>query len=124
LKFLITFEETPVFIWDARYPNRMEVTKVFCRNTLSLLPITQPTPNQVRSLKTKHRPPHPQVKTMGHFKNERHITQKNWEISTLMIKKRWSEVNTYSTSHREFQRRKGKTENKGPRNKNQNIKAA
>jgi hypothetical protein len=58
LNFLITFEETPFFIWDARYPNRREVTKVFCRNTL-MLPITQPTPNQVRSLKTKHRPPPP-----------------------------------------------------------------
>jgi hypothetical protein len=33
-----------------------------------------------------------------------------------MIKKRQSEVNTSSTSHREFQRRKDKTENKGPRN--------
>jgi hypothetical protein len=36
-----------------------------------------------------------------------------------MIKKRHSEVNTSSTSHREFQRRKDKTGYKGPRNKNQ-----
>jgi hypothetical protein len=36
-----------------------------------------------------------------------------------MIKKQRSKVNTSSTSHREFQRRKDKTENKGPRNKNQ-----
>jgi hypothetical protein len=34
-----------------------------------------------------------------------------------MIKKRQSEVNVSSASHREFQRRKDKTENKGPRNK-------
>jgi hypothetical protein len=37
---------------------------------------------------------------------------KNQEISILTIKKRQSEVNTSSTSHREFQRRKGKTENR------------
>jgi hypothetical protein len=36
-----------------------------------------------------------------------------------MLKKEQSKVNTSSTSHREFQRRKDKTENKGPRNKNQ-----
>jgi hypothetical protein len=36
-----------------------------------------------------------------------------------MAKKNQSKVNTSSTSHREFQRRKDKTENKGPRNKNQ-----
>jgi hypothetical protein len=35
-----------------------------------------------------------------------------------MIKKNQSKVNT-STSHREFKRSKDKTENKGPRNKNQ-----
>jgi hypothetical protein len=34
------------------------------------------------------------------------------EISILPIKKRQSEVNTSSTSHREFQRRKDKTENR------------
>jgi hypothetical protein len=50
------------------------------------------------------------------------ISHRNEEISILMIKKRQSEVNTSSTSHREFQRRKDKTENKGPRNKN-NMKA-
>jgi hypothetical protein len=44
------------------------------------------------------------------------ISHKNCEISILMIKKRQSKVNTSSTSHREFQRRKDKTENKGPRN--------
>jgi hypothetical protein len=33
-----------------------------------------------------------------------------------MIKKDQSKINTSSTSHREFQRRKEKTENKGPRN--------
>ncbi len=48
------------------------------------------------------------------------ISHKNREISILTIKKRQSEVNNSSTSHREFQRRKYKTENKGPRNKNQN----
>jgi hypothetical protein len=37
----------------------------------------------------------------------------------LMIGKNQSKVNTTSTSHRELQRRKDKTENKGPRNKNQ-----
>jgi hypothetical protein len=36
-----------------------------------------------------------------------------------MIKKNQSKVNTSSKSHREFQRRKVKTENKGPRNRNQ-----
>jgi hypothetical protein len=35
-----------------------------------------------------------------------------------MIKKRQSKVNTSSTSHREFKRRKDKTENKVPRKKN------
>jgi hypothetical protein len=44
------------------------------------------------------------------------ISHKNWEISILAIKKRQSEVNTSSTSHREFQRKKEKTENKGPTN--------
>ncbi len=38
-----------------------------------------------------------------------------------MIKKRRSEVNT-STGHRQFQRRKEKTENKGPRNKKKTLK--
>jgi hypothetical protein len=38
------------------------------------------------------------------------------------MKKRQSKVNTSSTSHREFKRRKDKTENKVPRNKN-NMKA-
>jgi hypothetical protein len=36
-----------------------------------------------------------------------------------MVKENQSKVNTSPTSHREFQRRKDKTENKGPRNKNQ-----
>jgi hypothetical protein len=45
------------------------------------------------------------------------ISHKNHEISILTIKKRQSEFNTSSTSHREFRRRKDKTENKGPRNK-------
>jgi hypothetical protein len=35
-----------------------------------------------------------------------------------MIKKRLSQVNTSSTRHREFQRRKDKTENKEPRIEN------
>jgi hypothetical protein len=41
------------------------------------------------------------------------------EKTPLTIKKNQSKVNTSSTSHREFQRRKDKTENKGPRNRNQ-----
>jgi hypothetical protein len=45
------------------------------------------------------------------------ISHKNQEISILVIKKMQSKVNTSSTSHREFQRRKDKTENQGPRNK-------
>jgi hypothetical protein len=45
------------------------------------------------------------------------ISHKNQEISILIIKKMQSKVNTSSTSHREFQRRKDKTENQGPRNK-------
>jgi amino acid permease len=48
-----------------------------------------------------------------------YICYKNWENSTLTIKKNQGKVNTSSTSHREFQRRKDKTENKGPRNRNQ-----
>jgi hypothetical protein len=44
------------------------------------------------------------------------------KISILTIKKRQTKVNTSSTSHREFQRKKDKTENKGRRNKN-NMKA-
>jgi hypothetical protein len=46
-------------------------------------------------------------------------SHKNREISILTIKKKQSKVNTSSTSHGEFQRMKDKTENKGPRNKNQ-----
>jgi hypothetical protein len=46
------------------------------------------------------------------------IPPKNWEISFLTIKKKQSKVNTSSTSHREFQRRKDKTEFEGPRNEN------
>jgi hypothetical protein len=45
------------------------------------------------------------------------ISHKNQEISNLTIKKNQSKVNS-STGHREFQRRKDKTENIGPRNKN------
>jgi hypothetical protein len=45
------------------------------------------------------------------------ISHKNQEISNLTIKKNQSKVNS-STSHREFQIRKNKTENKGSRNKN------
>jgi hypothetical protein len=37
-----------------------------------------------------------------------------------MIKEKKREVNTSSTSHRGFQRRKDKTEKKGPRKKKQN----
>jgi hypothetical protein len=52
------------------------------------------------------------------------ISHTNQEISILMIKRRQSKVNTSSTSHREFQRRKDKTESKGPRNqKKLNMKA-
>ncbi len=40
----------------------------------------------------------------------------------LTIQKKQSKVNTSSTSHREFQRSKEKTENKWPRNKNQKNK--
>jgi hypothetical protein len=50
---------------------------------------------------------------------KQNISHKNREISIRMIKKRRSEVNTSSTSHSEFQRRKGKSGYKGPRNKNQ-----
>jgi hypothetical protein len=50
---------------------------------------------------------------------KQNISHKDREISILMIKKRQSEVNISSTSHREFQRRKDKTGYKGPRNKNQ-----
>jgi len=49
---------------------------------------------------------------------KKNISHKNQETSICMIKKRQSEVNTSSTSHRKFQR-KGKTGYKGPRNKNQ-----
>jgi protein subunit release factor B len=45
------------------------------------------------------------------------MSHKNQEISILTIKKREIEVNTSSTSHREFQRRKDKTEKKRPRKK-------
>jgi hypothetical protein len=48
------------------------------------------------------------------------LSQRNSEISILMIQKSQSEVNTSSTSHREFQNRKDKRENKGQRNKKQN----
>jgi hypothetical protein len=48
------------------------------------------------------------------------MSHKNQEISILTIKKRQSEVNISSTSHRGFQRRKDKTEKKRPRNKKQN----
>jgi hypothetical protein len=47
------------------------------------------------------------------------ISHKNWEISIFTIKKQRSNINTSSTSHQEFQRRKDKIEKKGPRNKNQ-----
>jgi hypothetical protein len=49
----------------------------------------------------------------------KNVSHKNRKISILMIKKNQSKVNTSSTSHREFQRRKVKTENKGRRNRNQ-----
>jgi hypothetical protein len=49
----------------------------------------------------------------------KNISHENQEISILMIGKNQSKGNTSSTSHRELQRRKDKTENKGPRNKNQ-----
>jgi hypothetical protein len=45
------------------------------------------------------------------------ISHKNQETSTLVIRKMQSKVNTSSTSHREFQGTKDKTENQGPRNK-------
>jgi hypothetical protein len=50
------------------------------------------------------------------------ISHKNQEISILTIKKNQSKLNTSSTSHRRFQRRKDKTESEGPRNKNKKIK--
>jgi hypothetical protein len=40
------------------------------------------------------------------------MSHKNQEISILTIKKNQSKVNNSSTSHREFQRRKDKTESK------------
>jgi len=39
-----------------------------------------------------------------------------------MIKEKKREVNTSSTSHRGFQRRKDKTENRGPRNRKKKKK--
>jgi hypothetical protein len=45
------------------------------------------------------------------------ISHVNQEISILMIKRRQSKVNTSSSSQRESQRRKEKTENEGARNK-------
>ncbi len=46
------------------------------------------------------------------------ISHRNREISILTIKKRQTKVNTSSTSHRDSQRKKDKTENRGQRNKN------
>jgi hypothetical protein len=46
-----------------------------------------------------------------------YISHKNQEISIFTIKKKQSKVETFSTSHREFQRSKDKTKNKGPRDK-------
>jgi hypothetical protein len=46
-----------------------------------------------------------------------YISHKNSEISILRIQNRQSKANTSSTSHREFQRREEKTENRGPKNK-------
>jgi hypothetical protein len=40
-------------------------------------------------------------------------------MSILTIEKNKSKINTLSTSHREFQRRKDKIENKGPTYRNQ-----
>jgi alpha-galactosidase/6-phospho-beta-glucosidase family protein len=52
----------------------------------------------------------PRKRTCVQLQLVSNISQKNWEIFILMIKKRQSEVNTSSTSHREFQRRKDNRE--------------
>lgn len=49
---------------------------------------------------------------------ENYIPHKNWEISILVTKKKQSKVNT-PLSHKIFQRRINKTENKGPWYENQ-----
>lgn len=59
-------------------------------------------------------------KFLKHEETYLKTSHKNWGIFIFITKKRQSQVDT-STSHREFQRGKGKTENKGLRNKN--IKA-
>jgi len=59
-------------------------------------------------------------KILKTWKDLKKTSHKNWGIFIFLSKKRQSQVNT-STSHREFKRGKGKTENKGLRNKN--IKA-
>jgi hypothetical protein len=46
------------------------------------------------------------------------MSHKNQEISILTIAIKKCKVNNSSTSHRELQGRKEKTENKGPKNKN------
>jgi len=46
------------------------------------------------------------------------ISHKNREMSILTVTKRQSEVNTSSTSHREFQRRKDKTQGYNIKQKN------
>jgi hypothetical protein len=48
---------------------------------------------------------------------ELNISHKNQEISILMIKRRQSKVNTSSTSHREFQRKKQRIKDQETKNK-------
>jgi hypothetical protein len=71
----------------------------------------------------KDKPQSAQLITMGCRTSatviRKNASHKNREIFILMIKKNQSKVNASSTSHREFKRRKVKTENEGPRNRNQ-----
>jgi len=60
----------------------------------------------------------PRNRTCAQLQLVSNISQKNRQIFILMIKKRQSEVDTSSTSHREFQRRK---DNREWRTKKQNI---
>jgi hypothetical protein len=54
------------------------------------------------------------VITLSVDKLEQYISHRNQEISILMIMKRQNKVNSSSLSHRNFQSRIDKTENKGP----------
>ncbi len=54
------------------------------------------------------------VITVSVDKLEQYISHSNQEISILMITKRQNNIPGSSSSHRNFQRRIDKTENKGP----------